>query len=51
VSDRIPKIIFLPDKTLIREMIHANLKFAKKDKLHIFLLRYGVVEDEKWHIE
>ena len=47
---KLPKVIFIPDKSVLRCMILANLKFGKRDKLEEFLLRFGVVEDESWHL-
>ena len=43
---RLPKVIFVPDRSIMRCMITANLKYSKRDSLEEFLLRFGVVEDE-----
>ena len=48
---QMPKVIFLPNPAIMKCMILANLKFAKKDSLQAFLLRFGVIEDEAWNFE
>jgi hypothetical protein len=45
-----PKCVFLPDKELIRIMIRANVKFAKKDTKEAFLLRFGLAENYKQNL-
>ena len=48
---KVPKVIFFPDKKVMRTMIRANLKFGKRDKLEEFLLRFGVLEEQNWHVD
>ena len=43
-SEEMIKCVFLPDKELIRTMIKANIKFAKKDTKEKFLFRFGLAE-------
>ena len=50
-SVKLPKVIFIPDKSVLRCMILANVKFSKKDSVEEFLLRFGMVEDEEWHVK
>ena len=45
-----PKCIFLPCKELIRTVVKANLKHAKKDTLQEFLLRFGLMENPNWYL-
>ena len=48
VDTRPPKLIFLPDDNLIQVMIKANLRFSRRDQLFQFLLRFGLLEGEKF---
>lgn len=48
---RVPKVVFLPSETIMRTMIMANLKFAMTDSIENFLLKFGVVDNEAWHIQ
>ena len=37
-----PKCIFMPDKSLLKQMIKGLLKYGAKDTEDIFLLRFGL---------
>ena len=39
-----PKCMFLPSQELIRNMVKANVLFAKTDTKEQFLLRFGLLE-------
>ena len=47
---KMPRVVFLPDEKVMRTMIMANLKYATTESIDVFLLRFGVVENERWHI-
>ena len=47
---KMPRVVFLPDEKVMRTMIMANLKYAMNESIDVFLLRFGVVENERWHI-
>jgi len=39
----VPKTMFLPSEALMKQMIDANLKYGRKERLANFLLRFGCV--------
>jgi len=45
-----PKVVFLPSKKLLRIIIDANIKFARKESEALFLLRFGIVENIQFHL-
>lgn len=45
-----PSCIFLPHRTVIRQIIKANVKFSKNDSLDKFLLRFGLVDRYEWYL-
>jgi hypothetical protein len=47
---QVPKVIFLPNREVMRVMILGVVKFGKKDRLEQFLLRFGLMEDQQWHV-
>ena len=47
---RPPKTMFLPNREMIRIMIHANIKWSKTDKIDRFLLRFGILENFSWYL-
>ena len=47
----VPKVIFAPSKEVMRIMILGTVKYGKKDRLEEFLLRFGVMEDQRWHVD
>jgi len=48
---KLPKTLFIPSDTLMKQMIDANIKFAGGDSFDRFLLRFGCVENVHWHME
>jgi hypothetical protein len=46
-----PSMLFKPTRKLIRIMIQANLRWSSKESLEHFLLRFGMLDDPKWHMK
>lgn len=45
---RPPKCIFMPTRQLCRKIINAILKFGKTDTLECFLLRFGLLDGNRY---
>jgi len=49
-SIQAPRLIFLPSEEMVRRIIATNIKYAQKDSLEEFLLRFGLLEHMKYHL-
>ena len=44
-----PPTLFLPSKKIMRTMIQTNLRYSSKENEHLFLLRFGLLDDPIWY--